>query len=50
MRLGNIDCGCDNRRYIMFQAGKMGLPEAAILAASVALILIAKKVNHASVG
>lgn len=46
MRLGNFDCGCDDRKYIMFQAGKMGLTEGAILAVAVMSILVARKVNH----
>jgi hypothetical protein len=48
MRLGDLDCGCDNRRYIMFQAGKMGLTEAAILAAAVSAIILARKVKVTS--
>lgn len=46
MRLGDIDCGCGDRKYIMFQAGKMGLTEAAILALAVMSILIARKVTQ----
>lgn len=45
MRLGPIDCGCSDRKYIMFQAGKMGLTEGAILAVAVMSILVAWKGN-----
>lgn len=47
MRMADIDCGCQNRKYIMFQAGKLGLIEAAILAGSVLLLIIGKKVRNA---
>lgn len=46
MRLGSLDCGCDNRRYVMFQAGRIGLPEAVILAAAIAALVVARKVGH----
>jgi len=45
MRLGDLDCGCNNRKYIMFQAGKMGLYEGAILAVTAAAVLLAWRVN-----
>jgi hypothetical protein len=45
MRLGNFDCGCDDRRFIMFEAGKLGLKEAAFLAAVVMTLVIARKVG-----
>lgn len=53
MRLGPLDygCGCDNRKYIMFQAGKAGIVEGAILTVAVLSILVAWKVKpNAKVG
>lgn len=46
MRLGDLDCGCNDRKYIMFQAGRMGLTEGAILALAVMSIIIARKVSQ----
>lgn len=45
MRLGNIDvpCGCDSRKYIMFQAGQFGFRQAALLAAAGVLVLWAAR-------
>jgi len=45
MRLGDLDCGCGDRKYIMFQAGKMGLYEGVILAIAAAAVLVAWRVN-----
>jgi hypothetical protein len=47
MRLGELPCGCENRKEIMFTAGKFGLTEAAMLTISVTAIIIAWKVNNA---
>lgn len=47
VRMGDIDCGCSNRKYVMFQAGKLGLTEAAILAGSVLFIIIGRAVRNA---
>lgn len=43
MRFGSrqFDCGCDDRKFIMFEAGKLGLTEAAILAAAIAAVVVA---------
>jgi hypothetical protein len=46
VRLGDLDCGCNDRKYIMFQAGRMGLTEGAILALAVMSIIIARKVSQ----
>lgn len=48
MRLGSIDvpCGCENRKYIMFQAGRMGLTEGAILAAAIVAVAAAWRYNR----
>lgn len=45
MRLGDFNCGCKDRKFIMFEAGKLGLPEAAILATAVLAIVVARKVS-----
>jgi hypothetical protein len=55
MRLGDIDCGCseenlegnqlNNRKYIMFQAGQLGLVEAGILTLSSLIVLLAWRVK-----
>lgn len=53
MRLGDIiDCGCSdessqssNKKYIMFQAGQLGIVEAGILTLSVVAILFALKMK-----
>lgn len=41
MRLLGKDCGCDSRRDIIFDAGKIGAPEAAILVVSLFAIAVA---------
>jgi hypothetical protein len=42
--IGNIDipCGCQTRKYIMFTKGQLGIVEAAILAAVVAAVVLAR--------
>ena len=43
--LGDVDCGCDNRKFIMFEAGRLGLTEAAILVAAVAAVIAARRIG-----
>jgi hypothetical protein len=47
MRLPNLkeNCGCDDRKFIMFEAGKLGLKEAAILALPIIAIIVAKQLR-----
>jgi hypothetical protein len=45
VKLGDLDCGCDDRKYIMFQAGRMGLTEGLILTAAIAAILVARRMS-----
>jgi hypothetical protein len=40
-----FDCGCDDRKEIMFTAGKLGLPEAAILAGFALLVIVCYQVG-----
>lgn len=37
--LGHPPCGCQERKYIMFQAGQLGLWQALLMVAGVAVIL-----------
>jgi len=41
VRLGNLDCGCGNRKEIMFERGNLGITEAAFMAAVAAMLLTA---------
>lgn len=54
MRILGKDCGCDNRREIIFNAGDIGLPEAALLvialAGLAAAIIYSKGGTNAPVG
>jgi hypothetical protein len=45
MRLPDLKeyCGCDNRQYVMFEAGRLGMTEAIILAAATSILLLAWK-------
>jgi hypothetical protein len=47
MRLGDFNCGCEDRKFVMFTAGKLGLTEAALLSGTVLFLLIAWRINHA---
>lgn len=43
----NIPCGCEARKEIMFETGGMGKTEAAIIAASVILVIAAWRMRNA---
>lgn len=43
MRLLGKDCGCDARKDVIFDAGKIGAPEAAILVLSLIALGLAIK-------
>ena len=47
MKLPNLKehCGCDDRRFIMFEAGRLGLNEAMILAVAAGVLLIVWRKN-----
>jgi hypothetical protein len=49
VKIAGVDCGCDNRKEIMFTRGNAGPTEAAIIAACVigvaAAYFIGRKVN-----
>lgn len=47
MRLPNLKehCGCDDRKFIMFEAGRLGMTEGVIVAAACALLIVAWKVK-----
>lgn len=47
MRLPDMKehCGCDDRRFIMFEAGKLGMGEAAIVALAVTVLIIGWRVS-----
>lgn len=49
MRLGSFGCGCAERKEIMFAAGRLGLPEAAILATALVAIVIAYQIRPTGV-
>lgn len=41
MRAFGYDCGCDNRREIMFTAGELGVREGVVLVVIVSTLLLA---------
>lgn len=41
MKLFGHDCGCDARREVIFDAGDIGAPEAALLVAGLLAVAIA---------
>lgn len=45
MRLFPSSCGCENRKEIMFDAGNVGLPEAAIVAVVLLAVYAAWRLN-----
>lgn len=40
-----VDCGCDNRREIMFDKGNLGLPEAVFIGGMILLLIGAWKAS-----
>lgn len=39
MRLLGFDCGCDDRKHIMFTQGNLGMAEAAIVVAAIVAVV-----------
>jgi hypothetical protein len=50
MRILGKDCGCDARRDIIFDAGKIGAPEAAILVLALLAVGFAVSYNKIEIG
>lgn len=46
LRLFPSGCGCEQRKQIMFDAGNVGLPEAAIVATVLLTVLLAWRLNQ----
>lgn len=38
-RIGHVPCGCNDRKFIMNEAGKIGLWQAAMMAVAAGIIL-----------
>lgn len=45
MRLFPSGCGCEARKEIIFDAGNVGLPEAAIVATVLVTVILAWRLN-----
>lgn len=41
----SVTCGCDSRKEIMFDLGRVGIAEGAILAAALAAVLLAWRIH-----